>query len=151
VNRPELRIGDRERDAAVAALGEHYAAGRLTKEEYDERADVAWRARTNADLAPLFVDLPAVQEPKRVTAGPTRERSSGAQGPRKSPPVLPILLLVVVVAGATGLEIWPFVLLAVVYLWLRAWMGVARMRHWAQRQDRSRAVEPWRRDRKPWC
>ena len=36
---PELRIGDAEREAAVTALGEHYAAGRLTKEEYDERAD----------------------------------------------------------------------------------------------------------------
>ena len=25
--RPELRIGDEEREAAVSALGEHYAAG----------------------------------------------------------------------------------------------------------------------------
>ena len=39
MNGPELRIGDDDREAAVTALGEHYAAGRLTKEEYDERAD----------------------------------------------------------------------------------------------------------------
>lgn len=54
----QLRIGDSERDAAVAALGEHYAAGRLTKQEFDERADRAAAARFNADLAPLFADLP---------------------------------------------------------------------------------------------
>ena len=36
---PELRIGDAEREATISALGEHYAAGRLTKEEYDERSD----------------------------------------------------------------------------------------------------------------
>jgi len=55
---PEPRIGDVERDAAIAALGEHYAAGRITKEEYDERSGFALRARTAADLRPLFVDLP---------------------------------------------------------------------------------------------
>lgn len=56
---PEPRIGDVERDAAIAALGEHYAAGRITKEEYDERSGFALRARTAADLKPLFVDLPS--------------------------------------------------------------------------------------------
>jgi hypothetical protein len=56
--RPELRISDEEREAAVAALGEHYAAGRLTKDEYDERAAVAFQARTASALRPLFVDLP---------------------------------------------------------------------------------------------
>ncbi|MCW2867309.1 MAG: hypothetical protein JWR20_1497 [Marmoricola sp.] len=54
----ELRIGDADREAAVADLGEHYAQGRLTKEEYDERADAVWSARTRSDLAPLFADLP---------------------------------------------------------------------------------------------
>ncbi|HET6654372.1 MAG TPA: DUF1707 domain-containing protein [Nocardioides sp.] len=56
--RPELRISDEEREAAVASLGEHYAAGRLTKDEYDERASVAFKARTASALRPLFVDLP---------------------------------------------------------------------------------------------
>jgi hypothetical protein len=40
----EMRIGDAEREAAVTALGEHFAAGRLTKEEYDERSGRAWTA-----------------------------------------------------------------------------------------------------------
>src|ERR1051325_9251968 len=32
-----IRVGDRERDAAAAALAQHYAQGRLTAAEHDER------------------------------------------------------------------------------------------------------------------
>ena len=66
----ELRIGDSERDAAVTALGEHYAQGRLTKDELDERTDAAWTARTAADLRPLFVDLPASATARPGPSGP---------------------------------------------------------------------------------
>jgi len=149
MNQRELRIGDHERDAAVTALSEHYVAGRLTKDEYDERSAVAWRARTNSDLAPLFVDLPALQAPERVTRSSSHGGSSRGHSRRSGPPVLPILLLVVVVAGVSGMEIWPFLLLFGVYLWLRAWMGIAGMRRWVQRADRGTAVEPWRRNGGP--
>ncbi|MFP5282009.1 MAG: DUF1707 domain-containing protein [Actinomycetes bacterium] len=53
-----LRIGDLERDRAAGCLQEHYAAGRLTGAEFDERLTLALAARTGADLARLFVDLP---------------------------------------------------------------------------------------------
>jgi hypothetical protein len=58
-----LRIGDAERDHAIAALGDHFAAGRLNTEEFEERVDQAIRARFNDDLQPLFVDLPRTAEP----------------------------------------------------------------------------------------
>lgn len=54
-----LRIGDVERDRAAAELAEHYAVGRLSSEEYDERLDAIWTARTRADLDVVFHDLPA--------------------------------------------------------------------------------------------
>lgn len=54
-----LRISDAEREQAAAALGEHYAQGRLTTEEHAERLDRIWAARTRADLGPVFGDLPA--------------------------------------------------------------------------------------------
>jgi hypothetical protein len=60
---PHVRIGDAEREQAMAALGEHYVAGRLSKEELDERADAVWSARTSGDLTPLFSDLPQLQPP----------------------------------------------------------------------------------------
>lgn len=150
MNRPELRIGDLERDAAVTALGEHYAAGRLTKEEYDERADVAWRARTRSDLAPIFADLPALSPEPAAPAvvGPGVSRAGRR---RSAPPVLPILLLVLVLAGVTGLEIWPIVLLGLAYMWLRMWMGVTHLRDRVARRAEhapwGHAVEPWRRPR----
>jgi hypothetical protein len=53
-----LRVGDAERDRAVEALREHFAAGRLDADELDERLDAALTARTRADLARLFTDLP---------------------------------------------------------------------------------------------
>lgn len=53
-----MRVGDAERDAAVAALREHMAAGRLTAEEFDERMGAALAARTWADVECLFLDLP---------------------------------------------------------------------------------------------
>ena len=53
-----VRIGDREREEAVARLGAHYEAGRLTAEEHQERVGEALQAKTQLDLATLFEDLP---------------------------------------------------------------------------------------------
>jgi hypothetical protein len=61
--RVPVRIGDAERDRAIASLGDHFAAGRLTAEEFDQRMDHALKARFNEDLEPLFADLPQTVEP----------------------------------------------------------------------------------------
>ena len=53
-----LRIGDAERDAAAADLGEHYAAGRLTLEELNERLDAVFAAKTFGQLTRIMADLP---------------------------------------------------------------------------------------------
>ena len=53
-----LRLGDAEREQASALLRDHYAEGRLDTEEYSERLDAVWAARTRADLRPVFADLP---------------------------------------------------------------------------------------------
>nr|WP_239579491.1 DUF1707 domain-containing protein [Microlunatus panaciterrae] len=52
------RIGDVERDRAVALLRDHLAEGRLDQQEFDDRLTLALSARTQADLDPLFADLP---------------------------------------------------------------------------------------------
>lgn len=52
------RIGDSDRDAAIAALREHMSAGRLTAEEFDERMTKALEAKFQQDLEGLFIDLP---------------------------------------------------------------------------------------------
>ena len=63
--RADIRVSDGERDQAVAELGEHFQAGRLTQEEFDDRSGRALQARTGRDLTALFTDLPrpAAAEP----------------------------------------------------------------------------------------
>lgn len=53
-----FRIGDAERNALVESLREHYAAGRLTMEEFQERLDAALAAKTDVDVDKITEDLP---------------------------------------------------------------------------------------------
>jgi hypothetical protein len=41
-----MRASDADRDRSAAALSGHYAAGRLTLEEFQERLDRAFAAKT---------------------------------------------------------------------------------------------------------
>ena len=52
-----LRASDRDRDAALEVLGEAFADGRLTREEYDDRAAAVTSAKTLGDLPPQLQDL----------------------------------------------------------------------------------------------
>jgi len=58
---PNLRIGDSERNATAAELSEHYAHGRLTLEEFNQRLDATYAAKTQADLSRITADLPHVR------------------------------------------------------------------------------------------
>jgi hypothetical protein len=60
---PDLRIGDAEREAAGAELREHYAQGRLTLEEFNQRLDATFKATTQRDLNLLTKDLPHAAPP----------------------------------------------------------------------------------------
>jgi Domain of unknown function (DUF1707) len=53
-----VRVGDADREAVAAQLREHYADGRLTLEELNERLDQAFAAKTKADLNTVTRDLP---------------------------------------------------------------------------------------------
>ena len=123
---PEPRIGDADREAAVSALGEHYAAGRLTREEFDERSEQAWAARTASQLWPLFADLPRPQtaHPTAVPGGSTAS-SVRAPGRRARSPFGPVLTTVLVVlAVVLALTHLPLVLLVV-----GVWFLLSRSQH----------------------
>lgn len=53
-----MRIGDQQRQEAISALNEHFAAGRLEIGEYEQRVGYASAAQTAQDLVALFHDLP---------------------------------------------------------------------------------------------
>lgn len=120
-----LRVGDAERQQAVSALGEHYAAGRLEQDEYDTRVQAAYAARTRVDLRGLFGDLPAPL-PFAPSPAPGFQAGRVARDRRRPAlagvPLFPILLVLAIVASATlRLPIFPLVLV----LWFgfrhRAW------------------------------
>lgn len=79
-----LRIGDADRETAAHELGEHFALGRITADEHAERLEQIWSARTAADLAPAFRDLPRTQVARpRPAVG--RGRQVGAAGSTRDP------------------------------------------------------------------
>jgi CRISPR/Cas system endoribonuclease Cas6 (RAMP superfamily) len=95
-----LRIGDADREVAARELGEHFAMGRITADEHTERLEQIWEARTAADLAPAFRDLPrprAGREPKPATTTPSVRRQRGWHPEFPRVPFLFKLLLAVVV------------------------------------------------------
>ena len=58
-----VRIGDADREAIAAQLRDHYADGRLTLDELNERLDQTFAAKTKADLDVVMRDLPHVSRP----------------------------------------------------------------------------------------
>jgi hypothetical protein len=91
-----LRVSDADRDRAIAELSEHYQAGRLTTEEFEDRSGRALQARTTADLADLFTDLPRRQASMtRDTATSTAPVSPTRTWPARVP-VAPVTILAVV-------------------------------------------------------
>jgi hypothetical protein len=58
----QMRVSDAEREATATELREHYAVGRLTLEELNERLDKAFAAKTRADLNALMTDLPSARQ-----------------------------------------------------------------------------------------
>jgi hypothetical protein len=61
----EKRASDAEREQAVARLREAAAEGRLTLEELADRAALAYRSQSHAELERLLQDLPAAPPPSR--------------------------------------------------------------------------------------
>ncbi|MEU5908291.1 DUF1707 domain-containing protein [Micromonospora sp. NPDC047527] len=65
----ELRASDDDRHRVVAELHRHTTAGRLTLDEFSDRAAAVWTARTLGDLAVLTRDLPALPGSGAETSG----------------------------------------------------------------------------------
>ena len=130
---PEIRIGDAEREAAVTALGEHYAAGRLTKDEFDERSARAYAARTRSELWPLFTDLPRPEQARPVGAAPGEQRTGHERGGRPGRPfgfpLVPVLLVALVVIILVGHPVILLVLLAFLVLKVLRFRGHAGHHH----------------------
>jgi Domain of unknown function (DUF1707) len=105
-----MRVGDADREGVAAQLREHYADGRLTLDELNERLDQAFAARTRADLDAVLRDLPHAVRPAAdgpygamQPSGTGWDQGNGSRRP--SAAFAPLLGLV-----------WMFVLISSVFL-----------------------------------
>jgi hypothetical protein len=76
-----MRVSDAEREAAAAELREHFASGRLTQDEMDERLTAVFAAKTRADLSAVFTDLPSSGHGWASASAQGSDRTYGSFGP----------------------------------------------------------------------
>jgi hypothetical protein len=117
-----IRTSDADRERVAARLREHYAEGRLSSEELDERISAALTAKTFGDLRHIMADLPdpAPVPPPAGQAPPWAMRHGAVlrRGPRILPLAVFILIAALVIPGA-GWVVFAFFKL-VLLLWLVA-------------------------------
>jgi uncharacterized membrane protein len=143
-----LRVGDAERDEVTSALHEHFAQGRLTRNELDERLTATLSARTVGDLRNVTRDLPGTNDlaPVRRPHGPWRGRGPweigtmhwgrgpmtspwprGGWGPPRGRPFGPLLLVALIVGAFTG---WWVIFPLLAFVWFTAaFTGLRHARH----------------------
>ena len=110
----QWRVGDAEREAVAGQLREHYAAGRLSIEEFQARLDAAYAAATAGQLRRVTADLPAAGPGPAAgpaLAGPRPAGRYRAASPRRQPnrgrAAAALILAGLVTAGALAIGALP--------------------------------------------
>jgi hypothetical protein len=100
-----MRISDADRADVADRLSQHYSDGRLDQPEFNERLDRAMKAKTQADLAGLFTDLPPIDVPaKAVKAVPQDQRPRNRRPLHRTLGLILIIVVAVIMARALT---WP--------------------------------------------
>jgi uncharacterized protein DUF1707 len=120
----QLRASDAQRDRAAAEIREHYAAGRLTEDEFAERLDAVYQARTQGELSELRRDLPALPVDTRTDVAERRRRLRGELFQETGAALVPFFICTAIWAfsGASG-SFWPIwvSLIAIIPLIRNGW------------------------------
>ena len=90
---PNLRASDADRDATADRLRQHHTDGRLDQDEFQERLDRCFAAKTVGELAELTRDLPD-DTPRQRAVGRT---GFGLLGCLRMIPIVPIILAIVAI------------------------------------------------------
>jgi len=153
-----IRISDADREQVTSRLREHFAEGRLTSEELDERISATLNAKTYGELRGVMADLP---EPGPL--GPQPGMFGPQPGPvpsgwtarpvyyRRRPRFLPVALLIffgVLILSGPGwafFAFFKFALLAWLVLCIAGIIGASRFRRRMRHSAQSGYGYPWRR------
>jgi len=114
---PRIRASDADRERTATLLREHHAQGRLTPEEFSERVDMTFAAKTIGDLDALLADLPGIDlyrlpahDIRPAPPGARRNRGGSAMDRRGEGPVTP--------RGAAAWAAWAAISTALFVAWL---------------------------------
>ena len=126
---PGIRASDEDRGQTAAALGEHYAAGRLTLEEFQDRLDQVYAAATLDELGRLMADLPGTdlgRLPERRAPGPVQVPAGGSalawQSARRFWLAISVIAFVIWLLGGASGGPW--------FLWAAVPLGLLMLRRW---------------------
>jgi uncharacterized protein DUF1707 len=89
---PNQRAADADREATSERLRRHHAEGRLDADEFQERVDRCYQAKTIGELDRLVTDLP----PEPTSEGRVHLRRL------RMVPLLPIVIAIVAIGAVTG-------------------------------------------------
>lgn len=133
---PNIRASDADRDRTASLLREHHAAGRLTSQEFSERLDRAFAAKTVGEIDKLLADLPGIDLYRLPDSALTRQPRQSQVAGRNSGPRsnawraawgcwFTVSLVCFVIWGLTSAPgyVWP--------LWVAAPWGAVLAGSWA--------------------
>lgn len=117
----DLRASDAERERTVTQLRDHFSAGRISEQEFDERSDAAYAARTVGALSELVADLPALPaQPPRPGHDPDREAARKRVLYKGGTAAITILICIVIWAASGAGYFWP--------VWVMLGVGIVAVR-----------------------
>ena len=143
-----IRVSDTDRDRVTAQLRDHFAAGRITPGELDERLSAALNAKTFGDLRRIMADLPG-PVPAALGAAPPPLRATPAWAVRRRhrpfPPLVLLALLSALLIPGTGWLLAAFVNVILLF-WLMTFVAGAFA---SGRPRRRHHNGDWQRPRRP--
>jgi Flp pilus assembly protein TadB len=149
-----IRASDADRDRVTTRLQEHFAAGRITRDELDERVAAVLRAKTFGELRPALADLPEPVPAPRAAVAQRAGRPWPARRhhPRLAPVFLLLLLTAVLVAsgGWLALALLKVVLIFWLVLMLAGVLVAGRIRRRLRRGMEAGYGPPWHQSLRHW-
>ncbi|HEX6472547.1 MAG TPA: DUF1707 domain-containing protein [Streptosporangiaceae bacterium] len=132
---PDMRASDADRERVAGALREHCAQGRLTQDEFNERLEATYAARTMGDLERVTRDLPEedldyrpIPPYQRARPLPARRAAGGLTRARPMwatyATVNLVCFVIWLIVAATGGGLYPW------FLWVAGpWGAILLARH----------------------